>query len=258
MASSLKYLLFFLLCLALALVVNLPVQLVLGQLKLPRTVQVYAVDGGVFSGRIGEVVLQHLPLRNVEYRFVGSCLLRLKVCYRLDYDRGGLRLAYDLLNGDSEVSEGLVEYPVAEILAYVNQPLPVKPGGRAELRIDQLVTRGNALTSANGTLVWRSLGVNDGDIRIDIGDYQVEFAGNQEQYRFEFSDVDGRLDVNGDASIRPDGTYQADVSISAAGGNIDSQVRSVLDLVAERGSANQYRIERQGRLPQQVTRALFP
>ena len=31
------------------------------------------------------------------------------------------------LNGDSEITDGKFEYPVAEVLAHVNAPLPVKP-----------------------------------------------------------------------------------------------------------------------------------
>ena len=257
MARLLKFLLFFLLCLAVALVVNLPVQHLLAQAKVSRSVQLYGVDGRIFSGRVGEVAWQRVPLRNVEYRFVASCLLKLQLCYRVDYDRGGFRLGYDLLNGDSEVSQARLEYPVAEILTYVNQPLPVRPGGRAELHIDQLTMRDKSLAAASGKLVWRNLGVDDGDVQLDIGDYQVDFTGSPEQYAFEFSDLDASLDVTGDATIDADGRYQADVRLSAASGNIDSQVRSVLDLVAQRSSANQYRIEREGRVPPKIARQLF-
>lgn len=256
MLRSLKFLLFFLLCLAVALVVNLPVQQVVARVKIPRTVQLYGVDGRLFHGRVEEVVVNRVPLRNVNYRFVPSCLLQLRLCYRVDYDRGGFQLAYDVMNGDAGLSEGEVEYPVAEVLAYVDTPMPVRPGGRVQLQLDDLVMIEDRLAAMRGKLVWRNLGVDDGDIQIDIGDYQADFTGDAERYEFRFSDLDASLDLTGDASIEADGSYQADVRISASG-SIDSQVRSVLELVARRGSANQYRIERSGQLPPKITRQLF-
>jgi hypothetical protein len=135
--------------------------------------------------------------------------------------------------------------------------LPVKPSGSLRLEIDDMSMLQNKLAAANGRLQWRSLGVNQGDIQINIGDYQVDFSGDATRYEFDFSDLDAQLDVAGDGSITADGQYKIDVRVSAKS-TIDSQVRSVLELIGKRSSPNKYRIEQQGRLSPQITRQLFP
>ena len=50
-----KFTLFFLLCLVLALLINLPVKHVLPYVKLPQTVRLTGIDGNLFSGSIEEV-----------------------------------------------------------------------------------------------------------------------------------------------------------------------------------------------------------
>jgi len=252
-----KFVLFFLLCLVLALLLNLPIQQVLGQVELPATLQLGGVDGTLFKGRAAAVTLNRFPLQGVRYRFMPSCLTALKLCYLIDYEQGRIQLAYDLVNGDSELGRSRVEYPVAELLGYFAVKLPVKPSGRLELEIDDMSMLQNRLAALKGRLLWRSLGVNQDDIQINIGDYQVDFSGDGTRYELDFSDLDAELDVSGDGSVTADGQYKVDVRVSAQSA-IDSQVRSVLELVGKRSNLNNYRIEQQGRLPPQITRQLFP
>jgi hypothetical protein len=112
--------------------------------------------------------------------------------------------------------------------------------------------------SANGKLIWRELGFdNDGSI-VNIGDYQVDISGDAKAFNFTFSDLDATLDVSGDGSMSANGLWAVDVIITAQAG-LDPQVKSILNLIAARGSnANQYRILKKGRLPPNITRQLFP
>lgn len=256
MIRFLKFFLLFLLFLAVALVINLPIQQLLPYAKLPRSVEIYGIDGRLLQGRAAEVVINRFPLRNVEYRFLPSCLLQLKLCYRIDYQQGQLQLGYDILNGDSELHRSSIDYPAAELLAQMDVALPVRPSGQLQLVIDDMSMLENALVSVNGRLVWRDLGVDDADNPLNIGDYQIEFTGSDTQYDFTISDVDAVLDVSGDGSLSDDGSYEIDVRVSSEG-TIDPQVRSVLELFAERSSVNKYRIEHQGRLPPKISRQLF-
>jgi hypothetical protein len=48
-----KFTLFFLLCLVVALLINLPIQQVLPYVTLPATVQLAAIDGNLLKGRAG-------------------------------------------------------------------------------------------------------------------------------------------------------------------------------------------------------------
>jgi len=250
-----KYMLFFLLCLVVALLFNLPISQVLPHVELPRSLQVSGVDGNVLEGTAVEVRIDDFPIRRIEYRYLPSCIPMLKICYRIDYDRGQVQVAYDLLNGDSEISKTRIQYPVAELLKYVPNAL-VRPVGRLQLEIDDLTMLQDKLVTAEGRLIWRDMGINDDGIKIDIGDYQVDFSGNPQQYDFTVRDLDAALDVSGSGNIKAAGVYEVDVKIGSQGG-IDPQVKSVLNLVAARISVNKYRIEQKGRLPANITRQLF-
>ena len=250
-----KYMLFFLLCLVVALLFNLPLSQVLPHVELPRSLQVSGVDGNVLEGTAVEVRIDDFPIRRIEYRYLPSCIPMLKICYRIDYDRGQVQVAYDLLNGDSEISKTRIQYPVAELLKYVPNAL-ARPVGRLQLEIDDLTMLQDKLVTAEGRLIWRDMGINDDGIKIDIGDYQVDFSGNPQQYDFTVRDLDAALDVSGSGNIKVAGVYEVDVKIGSQDG-IDPQVKSVLNLVAARISVNKYRIEQKGRLPANITRQLF-
>jgi len=251
-----RYLLFFLLCLVVALLFNLPVQQVLPHVELPRTIRLAGIDGTILKGSAEELRINDFPVRGIRYRYLPSCIPMLKVCYHVAYDRGEMRLAYDLLNGDSEVSRSEIEYPVTELLRHFPNTVPVKPSGQLRLYIDDLSMQQDKLIAASGKLVWRNLGLNDDGIKLDIGDYQVDFRGDPQAYEFTFSDLDAALDLSGDGSITAAGLYEVDVRIEADSG-IDPQVKNVLNLVAARNGINKYRIEQKGRLPANLQRQLF-
>jgi hypothetical protein len=251
-----KFTLFFLLCLVLALLINLPVRHVLPYVKLPQTVRLTGVDGNLFSGSIAEVRINGFPIKGIRYSYMPSCIPMLKLCYHIDYDQGQVQLAYDVLNGDTEVSRSRVEYPVTALLAQLPTPALVKPTGRLQLEIDDMSMQQNKLLSVNGKLTWRDLGLDDDGNDVNIGDYQVDFSGDAKAYNFTLNDLDAALDVSGDGSISAAGIYEVDVRIAPQSG-LDRQIKSILNLVAARSNDNKYRIEQKGRLPANITRQLF-
>ena len=253
-----KLTLFFLLCLVLALLINLPVQHVLPYVKLPPNVRLAGIDGSLFSGRVEELRIRRFPMRGIRYSYMPSCLPMLKLCYYIDYDEGQIQLAYDLLNGDTEVSHSRVEYPVTTLLAQLPMPALVKPTGRLQLEIDDLSMQQNKLVSVNGRLTWRDLGFDQDGSSVNIGDYQIEISGDVKAYNLTFTDLDAALDLSGDGSISAAGNFEVDVTIMTKAG-LDSQVKSILNLVAVRSgdNANKYRIEQKGRMPANITRQLF-
>jgi len=251
-----KYTLFFLLCLVLALLINLPAKHVLPYVKLPPTVRLTGIDGNLFSGSIAEVYFDDFPMRGIRYSYMPSCIPMLKVCYHIDYDEGQVQLAYDALNGDSEVSNSRVEYPVTTLLALLPTPALVKPTGRLQLEIDDMSVQQNKLISVNGKLIWRDLGLDSDGSSVNIGDYQVDINGDVKGFNFTFNDLDAALDVSGDGSISAAGIYEVDVRIAPQAG-LDPQIKSILNLVAARSNSNKYRIEQKGRLPANITRQLF-
>ena len=251
-----QYLMFFLLCLVVALLLNLPVQHLLPHAQPPPGIQVAGIDGTLLQGRATRVSINRFPLDEVEYRYQPSCLPRLKLCYRFAYDRGELRAGYDLLNGDTEISETRIDYPVADLMQFVPNPL-VRLVGRLELSVDELSYFEGKPAAMRGSLLWRNLGIDDEGIKLDIGDVMLDFDGNPgEGYDFTISDVDASLDVNGGGKILAGGAYEIDLRIGSDAG-IDPQVKQVLGLVAKNVGNNQYRLQQQGRLPPNVTQQLF-
>ena len=252
----LKYTLIVLLCLTVALLFNLPVQHVLPYVQLPPSMQLAGVDGTVLKGKAAELRISDFPLRGIRYRYMPSCIPMLKICYHVVYNRGEIHVAYDLLNGDSEVSRSEIEYPVADLLRLLPDEPPANPSGRLQLLIDDLSMQADKLVAINGRLIWNDLGLSNVGIKIDIGDYQVDFRGDPQRYEFTFSDLNASLDVSGDGKISADGLYQVDVRIEGEAG-IEPHVKSVLQVVATRTGVNKYRIKKKGRLSSDVRRLLF-
>jgi hypothetical protein len=246
--------LFFLLCLTFALLFNLPVKQVLPQMKLPNTVSLIGINGTVFKGTVQEISINGFPLRALDYSYLPSCIVLLKVCYKVSYEQGTFQFGYDVLNGDTEISHARVEYPVSELLKHVPN-VPVNPVGRVELVIDELSMVQGKPVALNGKVIWRDMGLDD-DIKINLGDYQIVFSGDQQEYDFKLSDLDASLNVSGAGNVKADGQYSVDIKI-AAENSIEPRVKNVLDLVTAKAGYNQYRFEQKGRLPPNITRQLF-
>ena len=251
-----KYTLIVLLCLTVALLFNLPLRHVMPYVQLPPSMQLAGVDGTVLKGKASELRISDFPLRGIRYRYMPSCIPMLKICYHVVYNRGEMRLAYDLLNGDSEVSRSEIEYPVADLLKFLPVEMRANPTGRLQLHIDDLSMQADKLVSLNGRLIWNDLGLNGTGVKIHVGDYQADFRGDPQSYKFSFSDLNAALEVSGDGQISADGLYQVDATIENDTG-IEPQVKNVLNLVATRAGLNRYRIKKKGRLPSDIKRQLF-
>jgi hypothetical protein len=247
--------LFFLLCLLFALLSNLPVQQVLPHLKLPPNIKLVGVRGTVFRGAAQEIIIDRFPLRAINYRNLPSCFLLLKACYELSYGQGTIQLEHGVFNGDTEISDTWVEYPVAELVKHLPN-VPVNPVGRLQLVIDNLSMVQGRPTALNGKLIWRDMGIDNDGSKISIGDYQVDFTGDGQKLDFKLSDLGASLAVTGKGEVKADGQYDIDISIEAKTG-VDPKIKNVLDLVASNTGYNKYRVEQKGRLPASLIRQLF-
>jgi hypothetical protein len=250
-----QFILFFLSCLVLALLFNLPIQQVLPHLKLPANIKLVGIRGTVFRGTAQEIIIDQFPLRAISYRNLPSCLPLLKACYQISYEQGTIQFEHGVLNGDTEISDTWVEYPVAELVKHVPN-VPVNPVGRLQLVIDKLSMEQGRRTALNGKLIWRDMGIDNDGSKISIGDYQVDFTGDEQKLDFKLSDLGASLTVAGKGEVKADGQYDVDIRIEAQTG-IDPKVKNVLDLFATKADYNKYRVEQKGRLPPNLTRQLF-
>ncbi len=253
--KTLKYLFFFLVCLAVALVFTVPMQNVQPYIELPTGIEVSGVDGTIRSGSAAQVVIDDFPLNAVEYRYMPSCIPLLKICYRVEYNRGEMEVAYDLLNSDTEVHRTRIDYDTAELAGHF-LALPAKPSGRTQVLIDEVSLIDGKPQILTGQLLWKNLGLNDQGIKIDIGDFQMDFTGGPGGYDFKLKDLDASLQVDGNGKVKPNGQYTVDIRITAKS-SIDPQVKYVLGIIAKNTGHNQYRVRQNGKLPQHLMRRMF-
>lgn len=250
-----KFTLFFVLCLVVALLFNLPIQQVLPHVQLPSTLRLAGIDGTLVRGTADEVVINDFPVRDVRYRYMPSCIAMLKVCYKITYAKGDVQAAYDVLNGDTEITRTVIEYQASELAHYLPNAV-MRPVGRLELTIDEMIMVAGKTTALNGKLVMRDLGLDDEGIKLNIGDFQIDFTGDPKQYDFKLQDVESSLDVDGKGEIRANGQYKLDIKIESEG-TIDPNIKSVLSLIAANQGYNKYRVEQTGRLPPNLIKQLF-
>lgn len=251
-----KLTLFFVLCLALSLLANMPAVLVLPQLHLDPALRLSGVNGSILRGRVERADYEALTLERVDYRLQPECLLTLDLCYRFDASEGGLRYAWNMLSGDAVLSDARLAL-AADRLAANLAPLPVALTGQIEVELTELKLVDGRPAGLTGNLLWRGLGADDGGSPLRLGDYRAEVSGDEQGYRAEITTLAADLMIEGEASLRADGEYEVDLEIESEA-VIDPRAKTLLELFARGSGYNQYRVSRQGRLPPTQLRQLFP
>ncbi len=249
------YILFFVLALLLALIFTLPVQVVLSRIDLPKDIRLSDVDGTLLKGKARQVKLHGFPMKSVTYRYRPSCIALFKVCYRIRYRRGKIDIAFDPANGAVEISHAKINYAAKELVVHFPD-LPVRPSGRLELVINDLLVVDGKPTKLAGKMIWRGLGLDDEGIKIDIGNMRFDFTGNPKRYDIKIKDLDASLQVDGKGRIQAGGKYNFEIKIDSRS-SIDPQVKYVLELISKRDGFNSYQIKQSGRLSKDITRQLF-
>ena len=250
--------LFFVFCLAIFLIINLPVGLILNQLALPKNFKLNGVKGQITSGRIATVEAYNFPIRDINYQADLSCLLSLHVCYQINYQNGRAHVSFNPLTNITQIKQFDVKYSFAELFPLMGQML-VKPAGELNLKFNQINIHHHNVNQIkmghiDGLALWRNAGVVGEDI--NLGDYQFEVAREDSSYRFKLTDRQAVLGIGGTGRLKSNGEYLLDIKIQA-NASLDDNIRSMLALVAQKKGLNQYVIYRQGQLPQHFIRQLL-
>jgi hypothetical protein len=258
----LKPTLFFTFCLVIFLIINLPVGLVLKQVVLANDIKLHGVKGQITSGHIGAVYVNNFPIRDINYETDLSCLLLLNVCYQINFQNGKANISFNPLINITVIEQLDIEYSLAELAPLMNQLL-VKPTGELNLKFNQInikhrVSKSNVnqikIGNIDGLVIWRNAGV-EGE-NINLGDYQLGVAREDNNYRFELTDRKAIHDIDGTGRLKPNGEYWLDIKIQADSG-LDSNIKSMLTLAAKKKGLNEYVIHRQGLLPPHLTNQLI-
>jgi hypothetical protein len=250
--------LFFVFCLAIFLVVNLPVGLILNQVALPNGIKLNGVKGQITSGHIAVVDVNNFPIRDINYEADLFCLLSFHVCYQINYQNGKATISFSPLTSNTEIRQFDAKYELAELSPLMSQ-LFIKPKGEVNLKFNQINIHHNNVNQIkmghiDGLVLWRNAGVVGEDI--NLGDYQFEVVSEDNSYRFKLTDKQALLGMDGTGRLKSNGEYLLDIKIKADSG-LDNNIKSMLTLTAKKKGLNEYVIYRQDQLPPHLAEQLL-
>jgi len=239
-----KLALFFLVCLVIALLINMPVSQLLAQVTIPDKVRISRLQGTVLKGQAGELVVNQFPIRQLEYQADFSCLLTASLCYRIDFKDGTAVLSFNPVSNSIQVTGLEADIPIQSLAAMSSQLL-VSPSGSLGLKTDNLTIKQGKLVDIGGTAIWKNAGIVGEDF--DLGEYQIDIERGIDLYQFILKDNDGMLDIDGKGILASDGNYTININIRGQAG-LDSRVKNVLELFGSKKGLNQYLIHHSGQL----------
>ncbi|MBU3020352.1 type II secretion system protein N [Aestuariibacter sp. A3R04] len=163
------------------LVLYMPAKHLLQSQSLPKGVNLYGISGTVWEGKAQAVVVNGIPVTNVEWEISGLSLLIGRI--HADVHGGNLRDANEVsFKGEITTSlfspqqvnsdEFLLFLPVDRVLAEVQLPVPVNAGGRFRVRIEQL-SFGPNCNELIGFGDWLNATVAGTQGPIDFGNYSA-------------------------------------------------------------------------------------
>ena len=244
---------FFLVCVVIAILVNMPVKTLLAQVNLPENIKVTGVRGTLLRGHVHELLVNRFPVQQLNYQADLSCLLKASWCYQLDYSDGSALLSLNAITQKIDLNAVNVEFP-ASLISTMTPQLLVSPSGSIMLQADSLSIKRGKLVDLGAILVWKNAGIVGEDL--NLGDYQLDVAKESNQYHLSLQDNDSVLDIAGEGKLGPDGSYSLDIRIQSRSG-LDSRIKNLLELVAKKNGLNNYNIRRSGRIDTRMLGFLF-
>jgi len=239
---------FFVLCLCLALIINMPVSHVLAQIKLPNNISLLGVNGTLFGGNIDSIVFNKIQLIDLDYDFRPGCLFKLKVCYAIDADQGQGLISANPVDQSIDLIGFEINYPLVN-LAALSDKLLVRPSGDLQIFIDTLNLKQQRVGQVNARVIWLQAGIV-GEA-IELGDYELTIKQASQGYQFEIKDRKAVLTVNGNGQLKASGQYSMNITIQSQPG-LDQAIKSALEFIGKKKGLNRYDIRRTGNLPNQV------
>ena len=244
--------LFFVLCLLVFLVVNLPVSLILGQIAVPNNIKLNGVKGRVTSGRIDAIYVNQFPILDINYNVDLSCLLTLSICYQVTYQNGSGNISFAPLTNTAAIQQLNVDYAMTELSSLMEQLL-VKPTGELNLNFHQISIKQSKITNVEGLAIWSNAGIEGEDI--NLGTYQLGVVREKESYQFELIDKKAVLDIDGKGRLKSNGQYLLDIKILTES-SLNDSIKSILELATRKKGLNEYSLHREGQLPSQIVNQL--
>lgn len=240
--------LIFLLCLCVSLVFNMPLVHLRPHIMLPNSIRLGNIQGTILGGHIDVLEVKGLQASNLIYENRLSCLLKLKLCYQIDFDQGQGLVSANALDQSLGLSDTRISYPVEELTVLFPQLL-VKPSGDLQVDIEHLSFKQQKVSINRGFAIWSRAGVAGESF--ELGSYQLSVTSANQSYQFELTDNKAELEVDGRGQLKSNGQYLINVSIKSKPG-LDRQIKGALELIGKKRGLNQYTTQHTGQLTKQV------
>jgi general secretion pathway protein N len=193
------------------LITSVPIQHVAYQLTssgLPLVIG--QINGTIWQGEAARVSYQNIPLGPVSWRFVPLGLLQGQIEYAVelndsDHTLGGY-VARDLLSDGFSLSEIKGQLPADSLLKLSNQT-DLNANGQLDVELQKLRISDRRITTVEGEIRWLDAGI-ERPFRAVLGNLQFNLSGDELAIKSEIKELDGPLQVNGELTLMPDGSYQ--------------------------------------------------
>jgi general secretion pathway protein N len=237
-----KAALFFVFCLFITLIINIPVGYLAGRIEIPEQIKISQLSGTLLEGRADTLVVNQLIIQDLEYDFDSACLITLKLCYKFNFADGSGLIQFIPVTGSVVVSQLDLEFSMSN-LAGMSDQLLIKPSGSLYLSSDKIILANGQLTDIDAMLIWKNAGIAGENI--NLGDYQLTISKQNQQYLIFLADKEATLKIDGKGDLKSDGKYSLDININTMSG-LEPGVKQALELLATKKGLRQYKIRRSG------------
>jgi len=228
--TNLKYTLLILSCYLVFLLATLPAHVAYslwkqGSANSRAPVQLYDIDGSVWSGKIGKAIIKGQKITAFNWNVNISSLLlgMMEFDFELTVQDGFAKgtAGYSML-GSSSLSNVEAWLPLSQIESLINLAA-LKPGGALDIKLANLkLGSDKAVLTARGDIAWHGAEMTMFK-KLSLGDLQVTFEPNAEGVKGVLSDQGGPLTAEGLLQLSPDKSYTFTGSFGLRGEQPDLQ-----------------------------------
>lgn len=204
------------------------------------------ISGSVWSGHAGQALINGQRLEGLSWSLQPWALVAGKVALtwgaKLADGFGEGQLAAGL-QGEIEMDLLKARLPLEQVSVKALQAL--RPKGTLNLNLKDVVWTGQALTSAEGRLVWNGASINFLQ-DLEFGDLVLNLETTPEGVKGVLSDGGGPLQAEGVLTLKADGKYTFSGSFAARGG--DQALSRALRSLGRPGADGKVRVSQSGNL----------
>lgn len=232
----------------LSLVINFPARIAYGLAQdfLPASVRLFGLEGSLFKGSGKAVLMDSVPVREVNWAFEPTELLMGRISFLLQLRFDGGRIA------SSVAADPLMRISLFDVsgdlpleLLQSTSPQGALVYGRLVPAIERLTIKNGVVSRAKGRVAAKAVSYRRDGV-LPLGDFVAGVDAEGAPVAVGIADSGGPLRLNGQLVLAGDGSYQ----LEAMAGARESSPELV-NLLAQIGTPNQdgqYAIQLEGRI----------